>query len=153
MSGPLTPGVWLGAWKIVNPWGRGYFGAHHTAIALVPEDGRPCVTELLGWRQEDGGLAGRNRVRTDSTPEYGNHSFSAYHWIQLAPVSDIARFQIAIWSAQHHFDGHPYWVADSNRFIAYVLWHAGCTLSHEQRQALAGWIPSFGSPHIADFPG
>lgn len=153
MRTKLIPGVWIGAWKIVNPWGHGYFGAHHAAIALVDLGGQISISELLGWREENGGLAGRNRIRTDTAPEYGGHNLDAYNWVQIAPVTELARFSQAVFIARGHFEHRPYWIADSNRFIGDVLWHAHYTLTPEQRRALGGWVPSLVSPHIADFPG
>jgi hypothetical protein len=148
VPGPLSPGVHLGAWRIVTVGGGGLAGAHHAAIALAFPGGLTQVSELLGWRRQGGQVRLRNEVVTDTLPAYGGGSFSAYRWVQLAGPGEIRRFQLAIERARQHLHGDLYAPADSNRFVGDVLYHAGYRLSETQRQALGGWVPDLKSPHL-----
>ena len=135
----LTPGVWVGSWEIVTTIGVRAAGARQAGLALVERGGQLTVWELVGWPRIHSDITPR------STPVYG--SFSSYRWFQIAHVTMLPRMQQAVAVARAEFAGTRYALADSNRFVAAALYHAGIWVTPQAELGL-GWVPAFWPPHV-----
>lgn len=114
--GPLYPGVYVGSWEIRTVGGLRLGGARHTAIAYVDRYGDHHVAELVGpldhWFSD---------IRIRPYPYYGGGLWSSYGWYEVAPVTAIPRVLEGVEFSRRRFAGTFYRIADSNRFVAWVL--------------------------------
>lgn len=138
---PCYPGVYIGSWEIRIPGNHSLFGARHTAVCCVDRGGNRAVTELVG-------LTDRvfNEIETRPAPYYGGQSFAAYCWVGVAPVTATPRVRTAIGLARLKFVGRVYRIADSNRFVSWVIAYAHIRLSAYQLLSIGT------APGLVDFP-
>lgn len=69
-----------------------------------------------------------------------------YRWAQVAPVTAIPRVAEAIGRARLRFVGRPYSVANSNRFVGWVIAYAHIRLTSYELMAIGT------APGLLDFP-